>query len=82
MSKITLSHNMFFCAPRRVLTDRLFCIISWSNPVMATAMKMPAKTCLNQKLAAFGSGLKTVAKPESRTACRLCCQGMLSPCNR
>jgi len=33
---------MFFCGSGRVLTEMLFCIISWSMPVMAMVMKMPA----------------------------------------
>ena len=43
--KVTPSSTMFFCAFLSLLTVRFFCIMSWSNPVMAIAINIPPSTC-------------------------------------
>ena len=40
----------FFCASRKFLQVKFFCIISWSRPVMVIVMNMPLNTCLTQNL--------------------------------
>ena len=39
---------IFFCESLKFLQLRLRCIISWSNPVMATMVNAPAKNCLKK----------------------------------
>ena len=34
---------------RKVLQDRFFCIMSWSSPVIATVVNIPAKNCFQKK---------------------------------
>jgi glycosyltransferase involved in cell wall biosynthesis len=38
--------NIFFCASRKFLQVRFFCIRSWSSPVIAIVINIPAKNCL------------------------------------
>ena len=35
----------FFCASRKLLQVRFFCIMSWSRPVMVMVMNMPLSSC-------------------------------------
>ena len=62
---ISASASMFCCAPRSVRTEMFFCIISWSSPVIAIAMKAPASSCLAQKPEAMGSWPQTRDSPVS-----------------
>ena len=39
---------MFFWASLKLLHERFFCIMSWSNPVMTIVMKIPLKNCLKK----------------------------------
>ena len=53
-----LKLNMFFCASRMLRQLRFFCIMSWSRPVMAMAMNMPARNCFQKKRGWSGSAVK------------------------
>ena len=51
---------MFFCDWRESRQARLRCIMSWSRPVMAIAMKTPATNCFQKYDAERGSSKKNI----------------------
>ena len=79
MAAITI---MFFWASASRRTEMFFCIISWSRPVMATAIAAPASSCLAQWAALIGSVTKTSASPAARIACQPPARSRPSACSR
>ncbi len=55
ITRIVVKEYIFFCASRRFLHDKFFCIMSWSNPVMAIAINIPPKKCFGKNNLEFGS---------------------------
>ena len=46
---------MFFCAARRELQVRFFCIMSWSMPFITMVMNMPLMNCRRKNCVLDGS---------------------------
>ena len=67
----TVRLSMFFCESRKVRTEMFFCIISWSMPVMAMVMNMPATMCFHTYAGLSGSTVKMRVRPCARMRSRL-----------
>ena len=51
---------MFFCDSRESRQLRFRCIMSWSRPVMAIMVNMPARNCLKKYCLSFTSSKKNI----------------------
>jgi hypothetical protein len=60
---------MFFFAPPTVATLRFFCIISWSSPVMAMVMNIPANTCFRKNPSLRQSSVQDTRHPAFSESC-------------
>ena len=56
---------MFFCDSLKFLQARLRCIMSWSSPVIAITMKIPARNCFQKYVPSLGLSKKNTREVSS-----------------